>query len=178
MLLLGINPLDLADWLARISNGGWSIGVGTSPADEASLGLLIVVAIQTAVIFAVSCLGLNADVREAMTPAFVKRQAVHRSALEQFLAHGIHLTEGRTGVLIFASLSEHQGEIIADTAIFNKVDRAVWADAIHALLTGARKGDLTSGLIDAIDRSGDILAQHFPRADGDTNELPNKVVII
>ena len=178
MLLRGINPLDLAEFIARLTKGGWSVGVGVSPADEAARGMAIVVAVQTLIVILVSCIGLNADIREALTPAFVKRNAVHRSALEQFLAHGIHLTEGRTGVLIFASLSEHQAEIVADSSIFSKVDRGVWADAINVLLMGAKNNDLCGGLIGAIEKSGDVLAQHFPRTQTDSNELPNKVVII
>lgn len=178
LLLLGFTPLDLADWLVRLMGGGWSSGVGASSSDEAALGLTLIVGFQVLIVILVSLLGLNSDVREALTPAFVKRHSVHRCALEQFLAHGIHLTEGRTGVLIYASLSEHQAEIVADTAIFEKVDRSVWAEAIAVLLKGARDGDLCTGLVGAISQSGDILAAHFPRAAGDTNELPNKVVII
>ena len=178
MLAVGLNPLDLADWLSRLLGGGWSVGVGASAADEAALGMSIVVALQTLIVILVSCLGLNADVREALTPRFIKRNNVHRAALEQFLAHGIHLTEGRTGVLIFASLSEHQAEIVADTAIFNKVDRRVWGEAVEAVLSGARAGDLATGLTRAVEKSGAVLAQHFPPVEGDANELPNKVVII
>jgi putative membrane protein len=88
MLLLSINPLDLADWFTRLTNAGWSLGTGGSPRDEAALGMAMVVALQTIIFILVSILGLNPNVREAMTPAFVKRQSVHKSALEQFLAHG------------------------------------------------------------------------------------------
>lgn len=178
LLVLGINPLDLADWLTRLTKGGWSLGIGASARDEAATGMAIMVAIQAVTLIIVSALGLNGDFREALTPGFVKRQSVHKAALEQFLAHGIHLTTGRTGVLIFASLSEHQAEIIADTDIYQKVDQHVWSEAIQLLLAGARDGNLTAGLISAIDKSGEILAQHFPREAGDTNELPNKVVVI
>jgi putative membrane protein len=178
MLAIGLNPLELADWMARLLGGGWSVGVGASAGDEAAVGMAIVVAVQTLIFILVSCLGLNGDFREALTPRFVKRNNVHRAALEQFLAHGIHLTEGRTGVLIFASLSEHQAEIIADTAIYAKVDANIWREAIVTLLTGARAGDLTAGLIGAVETSGRVLAEHFPRSETDTNELPNKVVVI
>ena len=178
MLSIGLNPLELADWLTRLLGGGWSVGVGASAGDEAALGMAIVVGVQTLIFIIVSSFGLNGDFREAMTPRFIKRNNVHRAALEQFLAHGIHLTEGRTGVLIFASLSEHQAEIIADTAIYAKVDPDVWREAIHTLLQGARAGDLTAGLIGAVETSGRVLAQHFPRTETDRNELPNKVVVI
>src|SRR6516165_6387180 len=38
----------------------------------------------------------------------------HAEAMHQFLAQGIHLTEHRTGVLIFASVAERYAEIVAD----------------------------------------------------------------
>lgn len=178
MLALGLNPLDIADWVIRLFGAGWSVGVGASAADEAALGMAIIVALQTTIVILVSLFGLNGDIREALTPGFVKRNNVHRAALEQFLAHGIHLTLGRTGVLIFVSISEHQAEIVADTAIFELVDRKVWGDAVQALLEQAREDDLAGGMIKAVEMSGKVLAQHFPRQDGDENEIPNRVVII
>src|SRR5262249_11485930 len=45
----------------------------------------------------------------------------HAEAMHQFLAHGIHLTEQRTGVLIFASVAERYAEIVADSGINAKV---------------------------------------------------------
>jgi hypothetical protein len=45
----------------------------------------------------------------------------HAEAMHQFLAHGIHLTEHRTGVLIFASVAERYAEIVADSGINAKV---------------------------------------------------------
>ena len=41
---------------------------------------------------------------------------LHAEAMHQF-THGIHLTEHRTGVLIFASVAERYAEIIADSGI-------------------------------------------------------------
>jgi putative membrane protein len=49
----------------------------------------------------------------------------HAEAMYQFLAHGIHLTEHRTGVLIFASVAEHYAEIVADSGINAKVQPGV-----------------------------------------------------
>jgi putative membrane protein len=45
----------------------------------------------------------------------------HAEAMHQFLAQGIHLTEHRTGVLIFASVAERYAEIVADSGINAKV---------------------------------------------------------
>ena len=38
----------------------------------------------------------------------------HAEAMRQFFAQGLHKTEDRTGVLIFASAAERYAEIIAD----------------------------------------------------------------
>jgi putative membrane protein len=177
-LVAGVNPLTLAEGVSRLSNGGWSVGLGASAADEAALGMLIVILMQALILIVVAAIGLNESFREALTPAPIKRQNVHRVALEQFLAHGLHLTQQRTGVLIFVSLSEHQAEVIADQGIYAKVDPSVWRDAVSAVLEGARKGDLSSGIIAAVEKASDVLARHFPRQEGDTNEIPNRVVII
>ncbi|PSJ20058.1 hypothetical protein CVH10_19605, partial [Halomonas sp. ND22Bw] len=52
---------------------------------------------------------------------------------QQFLAHGVHVTRERTGVLIFAALDEHQVELIADESIHAKVEESAWAQAVAAL---------------------------------------------
>ena len=44
-----------------------------------------------------------------------------RRRMRQFLAHGLHKTENRTGVLIFAAVAERYVEIIADAGINAKV---------------------------------------------------------
>ncbi len=46
-------------------------------------------------------------------PRPVKRARAHERAVEQFLAHGLQMTEARTGALIFVSLAEHHAEIVA-----------------------------------------------------------------
>src|SRR5262249_44232487 len=55
---------------------------------------------------------------------------VHAEAMHQFLAQGIHLTEHRTGVLIFASVAERYAEIVADSGINAKVTPDVWSKAV------------------------------------------------
>ena len=38
-----------------------------------------------------------------------------------------------------------------------------------------RRGDFTEGLVHGIRKVGDVLALHFPRQEGDANELPDEV---
>ncbi len=114
----------------------------------------------------------------ALTPKFIKRQGVHKSALDQFMAHGIHQTKGKTGVLVFVSLAEHMIEIVADGGIHSKVAKTIWGDTIAKMLLKTKQGQLGSGLADGIDDIGAILATHFPPEEDDVNELTDAVVFI
>lgn len=109
-------------------------------------------------------------------PLSMRRERVHELALKQFLAQGIHLTQARTGVLIFVSLHDHVAEIVADEGIYAKVSPDVWAEADAALLAEAARGDLGAGFVRAVGIVGDILAEHFPPPGINTDELPNRLI--
>jgi putative membrane protein len=102
----------------------------------------------------------------------------HAEAMRQFLAQGIHLTERRTGVLIFVSVAEHHAEIVADSGINAKVAPGVWQEAIEATVEAIKHGRPGDGLIAAVERCGTVLAEHFPPGAINRDELPNKVVEI
>ena len=111
-------------------------------------------------------------------PAPIFRDNAHARAIEQFLAHGLSETTGRTGVLVFVSLTEHYAEVIADTAVAEKVDAAIWDDVVARLIAEIAAGRLTEGLIGAVERTGAVLAEHFPAPAGDRNELANDIVLL
>ncbi len=111
-------------------------------------------------------------------PLAIRRDRVHEIALKQFLTRGIHLTESRTGVLIHVSTQDHVVEVIADEAIYSKVPQEHWAETAAALLEGIRRGDTADGFVRAIALAGDVLATHFPKTDGNPDELPNRLVIV
>jgi putative membrane protein len=113
-----------------------------------------------------------------VVPKSVKRQRAHDVALAQFLAHGLHTTEARTGVLVFVSLFERYAEIVADAGIAARVEQAVWDDSLGLLLADIRSGHLAEGLIGAVGRAGAVLAEHFPPRPRDRNELPNDVILL
>ena len=113
-----------------------------------------------------------------VVPKRVKRERAHGRAVEQFLAHGLHTTEARTGVLIFVSLAERYAEIIADAGIAGKVGAGVWDEALQKLLAEVKAGRLADGLVAAIGMAGTVLATHFPPRPGDRNELPNDLILL
>jgi putative membrane protein len=132
--------------------------------------------IATFVVFA-AVLSLPA-VKPRVVPRHVKREAVRALAMQQFLAHGLHTTEARTGVLVFVALAERRAEIIADTGIAAKVDQSTWQGAMDGLIGEIGAGRVADGLVTAIGVIGETLARHFPKGMGDRNELPDDLVVL
>lgn len=138
-----------------------------------------VYAVVQACVFLVAYLLLRIPVLTRLTtPRAVRRDRTRRAAMHQFLAHGLHVTEHRTGVLIFAALADRQVEIIADEGIHSRVDQAVWGDAVEALAGGLRDGHPAEGFERAVELTGAVLAEHFPPRDRNPNEVPDRLVEI
>ena len=134
--------------------------------------------VQAAVFITVFLVTCIPPVRRLVTPRSVRRARVRRAAMQQFLAHGLHTTQDRTGVLIFAALSDRQVEVIADEAIHGRVDRDVWAQAVDALTRAMRAGRPAEGFEAAVALTGGVLADHFPPRPRNPDELPNRLVEI
>ncbi len=113
-----------------------------------------------------------------VTPKKLMQKYAHRNAAIQFLAVNTHGTGGRTGVLIFVSVLERYCEIIGDTAITSKVSYQTWQTIIDEMLPHLRAGDLTQGLVQAVDRCGHELAKHFPQGTANPNELPDHFIVL
>jgi putative membrane protein len=132
----------------------------------------LVAFIVTAAILSVPAL------RYIIVPRHAMHERAHAEAMRQFLGQGLQLTDDRTGVLIFASIAEHYAEIVADTGINAKVGKEVWEDAIAAMIAAIKDGRAGEGFVAAIERCGDVLAEHFPPGAINRNELPNKLVVM
>lgn len=117
-------------------------------------------------------------VRHRIVPPSIAGEAARRTAQSLFLAHGLHLTESRTGLLIYVALVDRRVEIVTDAGIDSKVEQSVWDELAQEIAGAARRGNLSDGLIGAVRRAGTLLAQHCPRAADDRNELPDRVVVI
>jgi putative membrane protein len=111
-----------------------------------------------------------------LTPAAIRHRRVRARAITCFKVGAERRTHGRTGILIYLSLAEHRAEIVADEAIATKVPAEVWGDAMAAMLAELKRDRLADGLIAAVDKVGAVLAQHFPRAEDDHNELPDRLI--
>jgi len=171
LLLLGLGPQ-----IVGVLSGGW-IDANSGGASVAAGQALSAYAVLQGVLFVVVALILTIpQVRRALTPRALKRERVHRRALEQFMTRAYHLTEHDTGVLIFASLAEREAIVLADDGVASKVQAAEWKGVVDALIHGLKANDAGHGFVSAIGRAADILATHCPRQPGDHVQLPDTVI--
>lgn len=172
-LLAGFRPQAL-----EILFGGWSIAHLHALDATILTALTIYIGLQTAVFALVFLIASLPRMRVALTWRGRKLERVRKAALQQFLGKGLHLTQARTGVLLFASLAEHRAEVIADEGVYAVAPREVWDEVAALLVAGLKRDDAAGGFIAAVARSGEILAAHVPPGPDNPNELPDKLVIL
>ena len=164
-------PTALAWWYDFLF-GGWQ-------PDPTMSQLLTLLMFFAALKFIVALLILKwMPLRIALTPAATKHRRVRRRAVAVFKAAAERRTAGRTGVLIYLSLAERRAEIVADEAILKVTDDHTWGEAMEALIKDVREGRPADGICAAIERVGVVLAEHFPRSATDTNEIPDKLILL
>lgn len=151
--------------------GGWLVWT-SGELLAVLLGLLAVTALLARWLF-----GLGA-IPMAITPGTVKTHRVRRRALMLFRLSAENRTRARTGVMLYLSLAEHRAELIADAAINRKVRPETWGAAMAALIEAVRDDRPADGMVAAIERIGAVLGEHFPRSPDDTNELPDRLILL
>ncbi|MDR3609662.1 MAG: TPM domain-containing protein [Ignavibacteriaceae bacterium] len=105
------------------------------------------------------------------------RKPVAELAKREFVRLGIGKTRDKTGVLIYILLEERQFFILADSAINDKVTEDTW----HKIKDGMQEffvnGKFAKGIIYGVEKTGKVLAEHFPVKPDDTNEIPDRVIL-
>jgi putative membrane protein len=138
----------------------------------------VIYLVQLAVFIAAALALSLPAIRFHIVPRRTQHERAHVQAMQQFFAHGLHRTENRTGVLIYAAVAERYAEIVADAGIDSKVTPQVWAAAIAALIEAIKQGRAGDGFVAAIEQCGRVLAEHFPPGALKRDELPNRLVEI
>ena len=161
-------PHQLELWWTRIM--GWT----AEPSQRELLTLLFGLALFKflVVLFLMKWMPL----RLLLTPGSTKTRRVRRRAVMLFKTGGERRTIGRTGILIYLSMGERRAEIIGDEAITAVTSPETWGEAMAALITDVKEGRPGDGIVAAVERIGDVLAQHFPKTSTDTNEIPDKLI--
>ena len=150
--------------------GGWRHEWRTGEIASLTIGL-------GAIAFGLSWLVLSwNNLRFAIVPGQTKTARVHARAIKHFKVGAERRTHGRTGVLIYLSMREHRAEIVADQPIAEIVSADVWGEAMADMLSHIREGHIAEGLAAGVRDVGVVLSEHFPRAEDDENELPDRLI--
>jgi uncharacterized membrane protein len=109
---------------------------------------------------------------------FISRKPIEDpvpAAQHHFVGLGMEKTRDRNGVLIFVAPQTHKFAVIGDAAVHAKCGEAFWTELAREMSTHFRQSDFTSGLVHGVRKAGELLARHFPRRPGDTNQLADEV---
>lgn len=164
--LLGFGP---ERWIALLL--GWRLPEPTA------LHIVEAYAVAQLLLFlTAAALLLWTGLGQRLAPRRVRRARVHDLAMRHFLAQGIHVTDGRTGVLIFASMRDRVAEVVADRAIHERVPEEHWGETLAPLLLAMHEGRPADGFVAAVERAGAVLAEHFPPTAANPDEVRNALI--
>jgi putative membrane protein len=105
-----------------------------------------------------------------------KEKSVKERALRTFYERGLYQTKKHTGVLFFLSLLERKVWVLADKGIHGKVQQQTLNKFARMVSKGIQESRTADALCEAITGMGELLWEHYPITDADTDELPNTVM--
>ena len=114
-------------------------------------------------------------VRRALTFQQVRRRLVETAARSAFVEKGVHATTGRTGVLLYISLLEHEAAVIHDLGIETLATTEGWRLAVDEIEEAVRRGDDGVTVAALVRALGDVLSPALVRSADDVDELANEV---
>jgi uncharacterized membrane protein len=121
--------------------------------------------------------GTSGEIRVALA-RFYFWGDVRRAAERAFQRLHMERTRQRNGVLILVAPLRRRLAIVGDTGIHEKVGDAYWRGLVSLTAESFRAGELTSGVVHAVEALGHTLAALFPAVPGlDHNELPDTVSV-
>lgn len=92
-----------------------------------------------------------------------------------FDAIGMFDTLDRTGVLIYISLKSRLFAVIGDVGINAVIPQDFWNGIKTDLSSHFSRGQITEGIIEAVNQTGKILKEHFPCTEDNPNEQPDEI---
>jgi uncharacterized membrane protein len=105
-----------------------------------------------------------------LLPLETPRRRAHRA----FLALHMNRTRGRNGVLLFLAMKKKLFEIVADDGAHEKVGDAAWEEIARRITETMKREGFEAGVCLGVALLGEALAKHFPRQEGDVDELPDR----
>jgi putative membrane protein len=104
--------------------------------------------------------------------------AVARRTQRAFMELGLGRTAGRTGILILVTLLEHRVVVLGDEGVNRVLDPdESWEQVVDAILSGIRRKRPVDGLLEGVQRCGEILARHLPAPPRNPDEVPRALLL-
>jgi len=103
------------------------------------------------------------------------RGNVLQHAAKLFHKLEMHKTKKRNGVLFYVAVRSHKAAIVGDEGIHHHVKQNFWDNLAKEIVSHFAQDKYKEGLIAGISAAGEKLKEHFPREDGDVNELPDEI---
>lgn len=111
-------------------------------------------------------------------PSLLRGVGARDRAIDAFAQLRTWDTRANNGVLIYLLLAEHDIEIVADRGFEGKVSAAQWQQVCDQMELRFRNGEFEAGALQGIQMVNDLICGHFPPLADDSNELPNRPIII
>lgn len=175
-VVLGLVVLSLG-WLLwqGVSRAGNGWDAGWVP----TLGLPAVLALFVVGYWAGTALARRFPLLARMfVPTSLMLAEIQDKAAMAFHRFRVRRTAAATGVLIYLSLFERLLWVVADDAVSEEVPPEVWDEIRDAMIVAIAKDRAAEGLVEAVRRCGEVLAEHLPADEDNPNELTNEVFLL
>jgi uncharacterized membrane protein len=120
-------------------------------------------------------LATSGEVRVFVSRRGLRGCEVKRRAHAEFHRLDMDTTDDRNAVLFYVVPRDGAFAVIGDEAVHAECGDGFWQETASLLEAEFRQGRFTEGLVRGIKRAGELLARHFPKRDGDRNELPDEM---
>ncbi|HZV33077.1 MAG TPA: TPM domain-containing protein [Verrucomicrobiae bacterium] len=97
------------------------------------------------------------------------------AAQGQFTRMGMEKTADRNGVLIYVAPRVRKFAIIGDSGVHQRCGQEFWEKVAAEMTDHFKQSNFTDGIVHAIQKSGELLSQHFPAKGSHPNQLSDDV---
>lgn len=158
ILLIGID-------LGTITHRGWSAGthghrVAASMTDHRLRTTYLLTFVLLILAYPVT---LMPQMSRLLTPLRLKQRRVQLAAIARFRVEQQLENADGLSVLIFVAAKDRLAVIVAGPRVQSKLPAGVWNEPTAALNAALKTGKMASGLMEAIEAMGAILAVPFPK---------------
>lgn len=177
VVVIETDPCEEADATIALVAAGFLAIASAGLLSLTGLSFHAVVLGQALIFAGLAALAASSRVRRALRIDRLPSAATHEAAERAFDELGLGRTKERTGVLIHVALADRSVEIIADEGVHSAVAPETWRETVAEIVAAGGQGRLADGIVAAVKRCGDALADALPPEPGLGNELPNEPVM-